>query len=78
MCNQYDAHAVYFYYECVKYDVIGYMTAVMNETDSSYYKIHWRKGVLSLKYQFIVIFIFNKFRFNLYLLRKSYSLFRNV
>ena len=52
--------------------------AVMNETDYSYYKIHWRKGILGLKYQFIFIFIFNKFRFNLYLLRKSYSLFQNV
>ena len=50
----------------------------MNETDFSYYKIHWRKGILSLKYQFSFIFIFNKFRFNLYLLRKSYSLFQKV
>ena len=54
-----------------KNDVKGY---VMNETDFSYYKIHWRKGILGLKYQFI----FNKFRFNLYLLRKPYSLFQNV
>ena len=52
--------------------------AVMKETDFSCYKIHWRKGILSLKYQFIFIFIFIKFRFNLYLLRKSYSLFKNV
>ena len=27
MCNQYEAHKVYFYYACVKYDVIGYMTS---------------------------------------------------
>ena len=27
MCNQYEAHEVYFYYVCVKYDVIGYMTS---------------------------------------------------
>ena len=27
MCNQYEAHEVYFYYACVKYDVIGYMTS---------------------------------------------------
>ena len=47
-------------------------------TDFSYYKIHWRKDILSLKFQFIFIFIFNKFRLNLYLLRKSYSLFENV
>ena len=50
----------------------------MNEIDFSYYKIHWDKGILSLKYQFIFILIFNKFRFNLYLLCKSYSLFQNV
>ena len=24
MCNQYEAHEVYFYYEWVKYDVIEY------------------------------------------------------
>ena len=76
MCNQYDAHEVYFYYACVKYDVIGYMTSSC-QTNFSYYKIHWGKGIQSLKYQFIFIFIF-KFRFNLYLLRKSYSLFQNV
>ena len=50
----------------------------MNETDFSYYKIHLRKGILGLKYQFILKFIFNKFSFNLYLLRKSYSLFQYV
>ena len=72
MCNQYEADEVYFYYSCVKHP------AVMNETDFSYYKIHWRKGILGLKYQFIFMFIFNTFRFNLYLLRKSYSLFQNV
>ena len=27
MCNQYEAHEVYFYYVSVKYDVIGYMTS---------------------------------------------------
>ena len=54
------------------------MPAVMNETDFSYYKIHWRKGILVLKFQFIFLFIFNKFRLNLYLLYKSYSLFQNV
>ena len=27
MCNQYEAHEVYFYYACVKYDVISYMTS---------------------------------------------------
>ena len=51
----------------------------MNETDIYYYKIQWRKGILGLKYQFIFIFILKKkFRFNLYMLRKSYSLFQNV
>ena len=51
MCNQYEADKVYFYYGCVKYDVIGYRRhhAAMNETDFSYYKIHWRKGILGLK-----------------------------
>ena len=56
MCYQDEAHKVYFYYACVKYDVIGYMTSSCHDV-----------------YQFIFIFIFNKFRFNLYLLRKSYS-----
>ena len=80
LCNQYEAHIVYFYYECLKYDIKGYMTSSrrVNETDFSYYKMHWRKGILSLKYQFIFIFIFNKFHFNLYYLSKSYSLFQNV
>ena len=41
-----------------KNDGIGY---VMNDTDFSYYKIHWHKRKLGLKYQFIFIFIFNKF-----------------
>ena len=50
----------------------------MNETDFSYYKIHWRKGILGLKFQFIFIFIFNKVLFKLYMLRKSYPLFQNV
>ena len=27
MCNQYEAHEVYFYCACVKYDVIGNMTS---------------------------------------------------
>ena len=27
MYNQYEAYKVYFYYACVKYDVIGYMTS---------------------------------------------------
>ena len=27
MRNKYEAHEVYFYYACVKYDVIGYMTS---------------------------------------------------
>ena len=27
MCNKYDAHEVYFYYGCVKYDVMGYKTS---------------------------------------------------
>ena len=27
MCNQYEAHEVYFYYACVKYYVIGYITS---------------------------------------------------
>ena len=58
--------------------VIWRHPAVMNETDFSYYKIHWRKCILSIKYQFIFVFIFNKFRFNLYLLRKSYFLLENV
>ena len=52
--------------------------AEMNETDFFYYKIYWLKGILGLKYQFIFIFILNKFRFNLYLLRKSHFLFQNV
>ena len=50
----------------------------MNVTDFSYYEIYWRKDILSLKYQFIFIFIFNKFQIDLHLLRKSYSLFQNV
>ena len=78
MCNQYEAHNVYLYYACVKYDVKRYMTSPCDETDFSYYKIHWRKGIQGLQYQFIFIFIFNKFRFNLYLLHKSYSFFQNV
>ena len=69
MSNQYEAQKVYFYYACVKYDVIGFIyPAMMNETNF-YYKIHWRKGIQGLEYQFI--FIFNKFLLNLYLLRKS-------
>ena len=27
MCNQYEEHKVYFYYWCLKYDFIGYMTS---------------------------------------------------
>ena len=27
ICNQYDAHKVYYYYACVKYDVRGCMTS---------------------------------------------------
>ena len=59
-------------------EVVWRHPAVMNETDFSYYKIHWRKGILALNNQVILIFIFNKFRLNLYLLQKSYSLFQNV
>ena len=57
-------------------EVIWRYPAVMNETYFSYYNIHWHKGILGLKYQFLFIFILNKFRFNLYLLRKSNSLLK--
>ena len=47
MCNQYEAHKDYFYYAHVKYDLIGSIyPAMINETDFSYNKIHWRKGIL--------------------------------
>ena len=79
MCNQYKARKSYFTKRVLKlrhrlYDVI----MSMNDTDFSYYQIHRRKGILGLKYQFIFIYIFNKFRFNLFLLNKSYSLFNNM
>ena len=44
----------------------------MIETKLSYFKIHWRICILGFKYQLIFIFVFNTFRFNLYLLRKEF------
>ena len=76
MCYQYEAHKVYFNYACVKYDVI--MPWWMKPTSPTIKYTGAIKGILGLKYQFIFLFIFNKFCFNLYLLRKSYSLFHNV
>ena len=68
------------FYVCVKSDVINHMTspASMNETDIVYYKINWHKGIVSLKYQFIFTFIFNKCLFLWYLVGKFYSLFQNI
>ena len=40
----------------------------MNETDFSYYKIHWRKGIPGLKFQFI-------FKFSLKLIFAAQILF---
>ena len=31
MCNQYEAHKVYSYYACVKYDFMGYMKSPCRE-----------------------------------------------
>ena len=82
MCNQYKAHKIYFFYACIKYDVICYMTLPCRDEwkDFSYYKIHWRKGIRGLKFQFMFIHvsIFNKIHFYLYLFLKSYSLLQNV
>ena len=75
MLHQYEAHKVHFYYAYV----IGYMTSpCCNEWNRPLAPTLKYKGILGLKYQCIFIFIFNKFRFNLYLLCKSYSLFQNM
>ena len=54
MCNQYEAHEVYITIRVLSMTSIVILRhpAVMNETDFSYYKKHWRKGILGLKYQF--------------------------
>ena len=80
MCNQYQAHNVFFYYACINYDVRGYIKSSCRDECNrfSYYKIHCRKGILRIKYQFHFIFMLNKFRFNLHLVRKPYFWVQNV
>ena len=31
MCNKFEAHKVYVYYACVKYDAMGYMTSTRRD-----------------------------------------------
>lgn len=58
--------------------VIWRHPALMNETDFSYYKINWGKGIFDLEYRFIFTStdtcIFNLFRFNWQIL----SLLQNI
>ena len=56
--------------------IIWLHTAVMNETDFSHYKIHWRKDIIGLKYQCTLIF--NLSSIASACICKSYSLFQKI
>ena len=77
MCNQYEARKIFFNYACVKICIMGYMTSPCCDEWNRRFLLQntLAQGYTRLRIPIYFIFIFNKIHFNLYLLRKSFSLF---
>ena len=72
MCNQYEARKIYFNNAYVKICIMG----CCDEWNRRFLLQNTlAQGYTRLRIPIYFIFIFNKIHFNLYLLRKSFSLF---